>query len=526
MQVHDESELTKLIENQNPSSMPHQKLQTKMVAKAYNNKAHQPSKVWYYVGIMIGIVLLFAMFLLGSRINNIPSNVGTASLHDFEFLQTDGNNLKSLTWNMAAINNNPFEYWITTDISSYNDMMKRLEEYIKTPSAPVDVVISSIFTDAMFDELISEMQQNTNWISTAKKAMENIDIVKDKWHKDYKNRKAISQFLKDPLIGKKRLASMPDRLTNTINVNSNTYSTEDEKSPLTRPTVINCYSGDLSTMSLWWTQWKDFMFRTYVPTSASNVKNNKDSDSKRVVDSLLSIKRSKYPAVTEEEEIVSLPLQLLSLAIFDSILVNTLNIIAGGVDNDNGWQPLRNTLCNKLNRKKAQLSIDILEKEYQDSNVMFLQEVGSAFINVFKRSKRAESFAAANALAASASIKLTQQLRKSYDMYIPIDRDGDRDQNSVILLRKGQFSNAQEVTEKIVATLTEMAAVKGEKVPISKGDLISITAVNKKTNEKYLLCSFHGDTNGLATIPVLAAVRKYAMSFLSNHILLFGMDGQ
>ena len=43
---------------------------------------------------------------------------------------------------------------------------------------------------------------------------------------------------------------------------------------------------------------------------------------------IVPLRRSKYPSVTEEEEHMSLPLQLLSLAIFDAILVYIMNTIA------------------------------------------------------------------------------------------------------------------------------------------------------------------------------------------------------
>ena len=39
---------------------------------------------------------------------------------------------------------------------------------------------------------------------------------------------------------------------------------------------------------------------------------------------------------------------------------------------------------------------------------------------------------------------------------------------------------------------------------------------------KYLLASFHGDTNGLATIPVVSAVRNYATARQPDCRLLFG----
>ena len=50
-----------------------------------------------------------------------------------------------------------------------------------------------------------------------------------------------------------------------------------------------------------------------------------------------------------------------------------------------------------------------------------------------------------------------------------------------------------------------------------------VLTIEDVLNRKYLLASFHGDTNGLATLPVLAAVHKLAKS-LPDHALLFGLD--
>ncbi len=56
-------------------------------------------------------------------------------------------------------------------------------------------------------------------------------------------------MIQDDLLGSKRLASMPDRITNTINV-------ENSDEPVCRPTVINMYSDDLSTLPIWWKKWE------------------------------------------------------------------------------------------------------------------------------------------------------------------------------------------------------------------------------------------------------------------------------
>ena len=41
--------------------------------------------------------------------------------------------IKAVTWNIAAINNNPFEYCIKNDDESYNQIMKSVSAYIENP---------------------------------------------------------------------------------------------------------------------------------------------------------------------------------------------------------------------------------------------------------------------------------------------------------------------------------------------------------------------------------------------------------
>ena len=108
----------------------------------------------------------------------------------------------------------------------YNKLIKKVSDFITDPSSGKDVKISDIFTDEMFDQLSNKMK-NVGWAG--------VDEVRTIWEDDYRNRKSISEFIKDGMIGKKRLASMPDRVSNTISLSDNTV--------VTRPTVINCYEG-------------------------------------------------------------------------------------------------------------------------------------------------------------------------------------------------------------------------------------------------------------------------------------------
>jgi hypothetical protein len=82
-----------------------------------------------------------------------------------------------------------------------------------------DVTVDKVFTPEMFGKLEQRMAA-VGWQS-----------VKSYWENDFSKRTIVKGFMKDETLGSKRLASMPDRITNTIN-------TADGKTVF-RPTVIN-----------------------------------------------------------------------------------------------------------------------------------------------------------------------------------------------------------------------------------------------------------------------------------------------
>lgn len=137
------------------------------------------------------------------------------------------------------------------------------------------------------------------------------------------DRTIVAGFMKDKSIGNKRLASMPDRMTNTIETV--------DAGRVCRPTVINCYSTPMDSPAEWWQQWRDFMFRAVV-----SVKTKGGSATKHVYELLDPISPEKYPAITPVEAAVSLPLQTLCLAIFDATLTHMLNTLAPG-----RWFPIK-----------------------------------------------------------------------------------------------------------------------------------------------------------------------------------------
>jgi len=208
----------------------------------------------------------------------------------------------------------------------------------------------------------------------------------------------------------------------------------------------------------------------------------------RVIELLQPISKKKYPAITEEEEAISLPLQTLCQAIFDCTLVHMMNTVAPGV-----WIPLKSELCDKLVRTKVARTVDILKTQYADNSVIFLQEVAAAFV-------------------AEASV-----LADTHIIVTPAKLDGKRDQNSLILLRKDRFQ-ADSVTEVTAQVLGELD------VGVQDGDLLAITCT-ATDGERFLFGSFHGDTQGLQTIPVMGALHAAATEVFSEHTFMYGIDG-
>ena len=143
------------------------------------------------------------------------------------------------------------------------------------------------------------------------------------------------------------------------------------------------------------------------------------------------------------------------------------------------WQPLRSELCAALNSQKDARTLEILERTYGDADVLFVQEAASAFVKT-----------------ASAS------LGDKYHILAPSSMDPKRDQNSLVLVKKG-FGAFEEVD--VLSSLSD--------APVAAGDLLVVQ------NDDYVLASFHGDTNGLATIPITDAV----LGKVGDKTLIFGL---
>ena len=91
---------------------------------------------------------------------------------------------------------------------------------------------------------------------------------------------------------------------------------------------------------------------------------------------LRPISRTKYPALTMDEEQVSLPLQTLTLALFDVVLMWMMLLLRP----DGSWHEDRVEICQHLVWDKGRRSREILEDTYGEHDLLFLQEVSEEFV--------------------------------------------------------------------------------------------------------------------------------------------------
>jgi hypothetical protein len=382
-----------------------------------------------------------------------------------------GRKLQIATWNIAAINNNPFEYWITyKENPAYEQLMVKVEEFLESPGDK-DVLVPQVFTEEMMTKL-DQRFTDVGWKS-----------VREYWDNDFSKRTIVEGFIKDKTLGSKRLASMPDRITNTIN-------TADGQTVF-RPTIINMYEGDLATKEMWWSAWEAFMFDNKV-----KIKTTDGIIEQAPYSMLQRIKKAKYPEITLQEEEDSLPLQALCGAIFDSILVHMMNTVS----QPSVWQPLKRTMVENLNKKKIPRTLSILADKYMDSDIITLQEVSSSFIDQARDGP----------------------LGRNFHIVASSKMDAVRDQNSVVCLNRATFpaGASSEISDNVQASFPA-----GVDVPVAPGDILAVTATSVD-HVDYVIASFHGDTNGLATKPVLDAIVKTmeTTASLAKHRLIFGLD--
>ena len=364
--------------------------------------------------------------------------------------------LKVMSWNIAGINNNPWEYYVCLKDKNYNELMSNIETFLTNTGQEIKIssVLQSI--DAEFfnklKQLLGEKCSNFDEL-----------IVKDvNQYLDL----SIPDFLSNKLIGEYRLISWPDRLLNTIDNKNNTY--------LYRPTVINYYQKTFKDASDWFGLWCTFMNEHGLKILEENVDN-------------------KYAQKFGRDDFkIFLFLNVILLAIFDAILVFMLFDIESkkGID----WQGIKNNLYEYFNKNKLENTIKIINEQYKDFDILFLQEVRNNLPNLMDSNDALAKF------GANYHIVFPQKLSKN-------------NQTSIICLKKDKFK-IEDVEE-----ISQIYFDRYEgKVAIGNGDLLVIRVAD------FVLVSFHGDSGGMATGDLMKCVDEIQKERYADCKLIIGID--
>jgi len=58
--------------------------------------------------------------------------------------------VKAVTWNIAAMNKNPFEHWITNNDESYNYIMKGVSQHIENPGLLTCIYVNFLLVHVLY----------------------------------------------------------------------------------------------------------------------------------------------------------------------------------------------------------------------------------------------------------------------------------------------------------------------------------------------------------------------------------------
>ncbi|KAH8071428.1 hypothetical protein JL721_4406 [Aureococcus anophagefferens] len=214
---------------------------------------------------------------------------------------------RTASWNVAAINNNP---WVLhgPPVPKYHAIMEGVQKFVAAPGAD-DVAVSAVFTEAMMAGLEAAMlgagiaARSRTRGPTGRRTSGTARSCRASSGRRHGREAALQHAGPRDEHHRPRGGSVA-----------------------CRPTVINMYGGELGSVEAWWPQWRAFFFEDKVA-----VVDKKAGKAEKLPALMLSkIPRAKYPALTEAEEAMSVPLQLVCCAVFDAVLVHMMNKVSPG----------------------------------------------------------------------------------------------------------------------------------------------------------------------------------------------------
>jgi len=172
------------------------------------------------------------------------------------------------------------------------------------------------------------------------------------------------------------------------------------------------------------------------------------------------------------------PLQFLCLALYDCVLVHIMNTLR----TDASWQGIKQEMTNSMAKRKLATTLNIFRESYKEADIMCIQKCSTIYRN-----------------------SLESAMGMEFDIIFPdhMDYEDPTAAASIILLRKKLFNGyAHKNLTSEVIELVE--AQKAGKQP-GANELLVISTKGKD-GKPYLIASFHSDSKGKQSIPVVKAL--------------------
>jgi hypothetical protein len=249
-----------------------------------------------------------------------------------------------MSWNVGSQQGvNAFEFWLNFLLAAHDRM---------DCSKDTEATLGAVLTPARFQRFVTRLQAALRApgkeVLCGSASVEEVEAAVRRGYHDLQPQRVVSDILKNPALGKKRLISGPDRCLPH------------------RPavTAIGQSSQDASAFrspAAWLDAWLDHVFGVRdtlgVPVRAAKWKNVKP------------LSRDQYPHLSPEEAAASIPLQLLHLLVFDAIILHAVHFCPEPLE----WRKLRQNNRHATAFRPAAAVSNILA---QDTDVVCIQEAG------------------------------------------------------------------------------------------------------------------------------------------------------
>ncbi|EER15992.1 hypothetical protein Pmar_PMAR003453 [Perkinsus marinus ATCC 50983] len=376
--------------------------------------------------------------VFGNRM--LLSETTTKNAQQCPITTADVGRVRVATWNIGSVQTNPLEFCDDSD-QRFTHFLKEFQSTAEALDA-AGVTVGDLLREAFPFNVRSALLDNydTLGLHSLEASAEAFDPLAQL--------KIWSGFLNSTSIGDSRIISWPDRFTNVIG------------NGRCRPSMISCYTGELSCTKTWLENWMSFMTRARIPP--------------------LNVEKYNVEASYRENY---QSFSLAGLALFDSVLI----AISERTSVD--WQTMRLDRIKSITQRPRQLVEYVARYLFGPKDMIMLQEVSGEILDRI----------------------LSVDESKGYDLIVEPSPNVTK-QRSVIFIKKG-CGLALEV--KASETVREAIRDEGERRGLASGDL-SVAVVTTPNGQPLLLASFHGDTNGRLTIPTLEILRSLDLPLLAG----------